>query len=195
VLLDEHWAAAGLDPAHPHAPLYRTAINEIARRLAAKKDTAASNVPLPGKANPVSVVLSEGTITVQPDRGGAPPGDSQVWECHTLRRPPKEGGKIEARERFSLLREAIEQQRQRREREEGLPASDARSGTDAVLHLRYLQAGGEPVPIPPGTPAQRKKHLAAYEDALRGVRLRVFPAVPKDDNDCPACPYFFVCPT
>jgi hypothetical protein len=62
-LLDEHWAAAGLDPAHPHAPLYRTAINEIARRLAAKKDTAASNAPLPGKANPVSVVLSEGTIT------------------------------------------------------------------------------------------------------------------------------------
>ena len=90
-------------------------------------------------------------------------------------------------ERHTLLREAIRQKEER--------AGAANAASPPALLLRYLQAPvAAPLPIPPGTPALRKKHLAAYDAALRGIRLQVFPATPREPDDCAACPYFFLCP-
>jgi hypothetical protein len=40
----------------------------------------------------------------------------------------------------------------------------------------------------------RARHLADYDRALRGIQLQVFNPAPADASDCPACPYFFICP-
>nr|CAA9251391.1 hypothetical protein AVDCRST_MAG63-2016 [uncultured Armatimonadetes bacterium] len=145
--------------------MYRAAAEEIVRSARAPLRTT--------EPEPLTVALEHGTISVKPDRVEGP----DRLECQTFRRPPKDG-KADPEQRHSLLREAAERHN--------------RAGGEVVLHLRYLRSG-ESVPLS-DKPKQRQKHLAAYDGALRGVRSGEFPAAPKDGDECPACPYFFICP-
>ena len=45
----------------------------------------------------------------------------------------------------------------------------------------------------PSTRRARENHLAAYNRALRGIRLRVFPAKPAEKDDCAGCAYLLIC--
>jgi len=119
----------------------------------------------------LSVRLENGTVTVRPD---AATPDLSTVELHTFRRPPKDEKRREAptEPRLSLLQEA--------------------AGDAAQVRVRYLQ-GDVVLPASDGK-KQREKHLAAYDRALQGIRLRVFDAAPADGGDCPNCPYLFLCP-
>lgn len=193
--LTENWTRFGPDPAHPHTPLYRQAAQEITGAFAARRageDSGSGNPRVFDAASgaPLTAALDNGEIRVRADRDPARHAHAPVWECHTFRRPPRDG-KVSADERHTLLREAIRQNGERNGEQMGATSSDALP----PLVLRHLQApGDDPLPISPGTPAQRKKHLAAYDAALRGIRLQVFPPTPREPDDCAACPYFFICP-
>ncbi len=182
----ENWTRFGPNPAHPHTPLYWEAAQEIVGAFTARGGDSQGHVLRNGAT--LTAAFDQGEIRVNAD--GRPEEKEKktnvaAWECHTFRRPPKDG-KVSADERHTLLREAI---RQKQDRDGG----DA-SGLPALV-LRYLQTpGADPLPIPAGTPALRKKHLAAYDAALHGIRLQVFPPTPREPDDCAACPYFFICP-
>ncbi len=165
-----YWPQVGPDPAHPHEEIYRLAAEEILTSL--PPETVPPQHPATA-VETLTVALEQGTLSVRPDVSH----DSARLECHTFRKPPKED-KVEVSGRHSLLREAAEQA--------GAPSGQV------ILHLRYVTAG-QTLPVP-DKPAQRKKHLAKYNEALRGIRLQVFSAAPDDADDCPACPYFFLCP-
>jgi superfamily I DNA/RNA helicase/Zn-dependent peptidase ImmA (M78 family) len=175
--LDGVWDEKGPDPTHPHAPLYREAAEEIVGRAKAGPVGEARFARAKADAPVLEVVLPSGVVTVQADAveaGGA------VLECRTFRRPPAEGEEsAPGGDRWlSLLQEAAK--------------TAGPGGTAAQVRMRFLQ-DGQVLPVA-DRPRQRANHLAAYEGALRGIQLNVFPPEPGDDGDCPSCPYFFICP-
>lgn len=162
-------AEAVSDVSHPHASLYRAAAEKIVVRERAAR-AAYGQRPEP---DALAVTLTHGVITVRPDdREGA-----VCLERHTFRKPPPNGA-VPSEARLSLLHEAARQ---------------AGGGEEVVVRQRYLRTG-DVLPVP-DKPKQRAKHLAHYEAALRGVALQMFPASPDDEKSCPACPFFFICPT
>lgn len=163
------WAERGPEPAHPHAPFYRRAAEEIVAHVAPSRERHNA-----GATTPLRVTLENGVVAVRPDAGVLTEGVVQ----ETFRKPPKDG-KIDPEPRLALLRTALEQQ--------------APDGA-VTLHLRFLRTG-DLLPVPPDRPKQREKHLAGYDRALRGIRLQIFAATPADPGDCPLCPYFFICPS
>lgn len=162
--LAARWGALGPDPAHPHEALYRRAAEEIVTR--------AANAPPGNTPDALAVQLENGVVSIRPDEA-----DAGRHVRHSFRKPPRDD-KVEPEPRLSLLREAAERH--------AAPA-------EVTIYQRYVRTG-ESLPVPPPTARQRARHLETYERALRGVRLRVFPADPGDLDDCPVCPFFFVCP-
>jgi hypothetical protein len=123
----------------------------------------------------LTLELENGAITVQPD--AADPSGT-VMECQTFRKPPVgEEPTVPNEPRFSLLSEA---------------ARRAHPNEPVRVNLHYLQSG-QTFPVPE-KPKVQARHLADYDRALKGIRLQVFNATPADASDCPACPYFFICP-
>ena len=221
--LEAAWLEHGMDDSHPHAPLYRRAAAEIVRRVSPLPLTltpsegreggigvdtssgtpqapgaplpAASVFPLPdtfrgegvrergpggGRRNPdaptLAVELKGGTLSVQPD--DVTPGDAGL-EMTTFRRPPV-GDEIwvpNDERRISLLWEAARQRD---------------PDTKPNIRLRYLRDGK--AYVAPDKSKIRQRHLQEYEQAIEGIRLNVFNPKPADAADCPACPYFFLCP-
>jgi len=179
--LEAAWRAEGPQPDHPLHDLYRAAAEKAVlgrsrepeafvtephppRRRVAAPEADAAEPPV------LTVSLPGGTIAVRPD---AATPDLSVVERQTFRRPPKEGEKDAPQDpRLSLLQAA--------------------TGGKARVDLHYLQNGT--VLTAPNRPRVREKHLAAYDRALRGIRLRVFDPTPAEASDCPSCPYFFLCP-
>lgn len=130
----------------------------------------AQSVPArPASARPLMALpLDHGTVLVRPDDAR----DTGAVERRTLRKPPApDAEKADPDLRLSLLQEVF--------------------GADQVS-VRFLQDGRR-LPVA-DKPRQRERHLDDYDRALRGIALKAFPAVPSDLADCPACPFFFVCP-
>jgi superfamily I DNA/RNA helicase len=181
--LEEAWEASGPDPAHPHAPLYREAADQIVRRSAggnrgAGARLASRRVPAPHNPQPLLVHLEGGGIVaVRPDAIVESENET-VWEVQSFRRAPS--GPIEApmdEPRLSLLQEAQFQ----------------KAGSQPVsVAFHYLQTG-QLLPVP-DRPRKRATHLSQYARAVQGIQLQVFRPAPADSRDCCACPYFFVCP-
>jgi hypothetical protein len=182
------WAEVGPDPAHPHTPLYRDVAEEIVTRCWGVRDgedaSAPATRPPEDAGAPASfhVVLPNGTVCVRADGRD----EAGAWERRTFRKPPKDEDDAPAaapsappEPRLSLLQEAV------------LRQTGAGAGRP-VVRLRFLRTGMV-LPLA-DKPKQRAKHLAEYDRALQGIRLRVFPAAPADPDDCPTCPYFFICP-
>lgn len=188
--LETNWVAYGPEPSHPHASLYR----EAAEQTVARAATPGRNMPSPPRDVPLrrlkgpvapssqpashsglSLPLENGVVMVRAD---ATDEEGRRMECQTFRKPPQSGdAEASTTMRLSLLYEA---------------AARANPGAEVSVHLRYLQTG-DTFPVA-DKPKQREKHLAAYDRALKGIRLKVYDPAPTDAGDCPTCPYFFICP-
>ena len=201
--LDAAWLEHGMDDTHPHAPLYRRAAAEIVGRRSplpltpsegrGGTDTGRDNavlssalvLPLPSEGvrgrglqdtSTLNVELDSGSLSVRPD--DATPEDSGL-EMTTFRRPPV-GDEIwvpNDERRISLLWEAARQRD---------------PDNKPNIRLRYLR--DNKAYVAPDKSKIRQRHLQEYEQALQGIRLNVFNPKPADAADCPACPYFFLCP-
>jgi DNA helicase-2/ATP-dependent DNA helicase PcrA len=65
------------------------------------------------------------------------------------------------------------------------------SGNHSEIEVFSLLTGNiEPISLNDKTAATRIGH---YNDALRGILENHYPASPKEDRDCPRCPYYFIC--
>jgi superfamily I DNA/RNA helicase len=158
------WERHGPDGAHPHAPLYR----RVAERLAATPPVSPRTQPSEER----TVELRYGSVRVAADAVT----DDGTLERRTFRRPPDpDDTDVLPEPRLSLLAEAA-----------------AQAGQPRPVQVRFLQNGAV-LPVA-DRPRQRERHLDTYERALRGIALQVFPNRPTDLTDCPACPYFFLCP-
>jgi hypothetical protein len=118
--------------------------------------------------------LENGSITVYPE---GLTEDGTAIETSTFRKVPAEGADAPPEMRQSLLTEA---------------ASLAANGRAVTVRMRYLQTG-ETRPVA-DKPKIRQKHLAAYNEALKGIKLRVWDPSPQEASECPDCPFFFLCP-
>jgi hypothetical protein len=122
----------------------------------------------------LTLPLENGAVIVQPE---ALAENGTIIETSTFRKVPAEGADAPPEMRQSLLAEA---------------ASRAASGTPVTVRMRYLQTG-ETRPVA-DKPKIRQKHLAAYDEALKGIKLHVWDPAPQEASDCPDCPFFFLCP-
>jgi superfamily I DNA/RNA helicase len=179
--LEAAWVEHGLEPDHPYTPLYKQAAGEIVARAKPNGVTDRTDAPShrrtadTERVPTLTLELENGAIIVRPDAIG-PTGN--VLECQTFRKPPVGEEPIVPNEpRFSLLLEA---------------ARRANPTETVTVNLHYLQSG-QTFPVPE-KPKVRARHLADYDRALKGIRLKVFNPAPADASDCPACPYFFICP-
>ncbi|GAB4462105.1 MAG: hypothetical protein OHK0029_28330 [Armatimonadaceae bacterium] len=182
--LEDAMERHGLEDDHPHAPVYREAAEEIVTREAQKAVRFRGEVVAFSRRSArknrddlptLELRLANGTITIQPDHVDPL---TKTYEWQSFGKPPTtvEPALPEDGKPF-LLQEAV-----RRSVSGG-----------GEIQLRYMQNGAT-VPLKE-SPYHRKKHIQAYDRALRGMRLQVFNPAPRDPaRDCPECPYFFICP-
>ncbi len=144
---------------------WRNAYRAEADRIAARSPANAKLAPAPA----YRIELPEGTVEIRPD-GIA--HDGAVTRITFAKK--KETGQSDAPN--TLLFTA------------------APEGT--AVRVRHIRTGEERA-IEPTTNAStrraRESHLAAYNRALRGIRLQVFPPTPVDKNDCADCAYLLIC--
>ena len=138
---------------------------KMAREIVAKSVPACP----PNQRPLMALPLDSGTILVRPDDFSE---STRQVERRTLRKPPApDVEKADPDLRLSLLQETF--------------------GPDQVF-VRFLQ-NGRRLPVA-DRPRIRERHLDDYDRALRGIALKVFPATPSERDECPSCPYFFICP-
>jgi DNA helicase-2/ATP-dependent DNA helicase PcrA len=65
-------------------------------------------------------------------------------------------------------------------------------GHSASFEVQYLTTN-EPVAIT--LDGVMKRRLADAEKALDQIAKGIYPAQPKDGEDCPRCPHYFICPS
>jgi superfamily I DNA/RNA helicase len=177
--LDAAWVERGPAHWHPHARLYRAAADEIVAGAAANPDLASANRRRAATATSppqqaLTLALEHGDVLVH--AGLLDPG-TPVFEQATYRRAPAADTPVDPEPRISLLQEA---------------AAAAGTPTMPVVRMRYVQSGETRAVA--DKPKMRQKHLAAYDRAIRGIRLKLWPPAPEEGTDCAACPYLFVCP-
>ncbi len=73
-----------------------------------------------------------------------------------------------------------------------LHAVREKMGRSATFEVQYLTTN-EPVPIT--LDGVMKNRLADAEKALDQIAKGLYPAQPKDGEDCPRCPHYFTCPS
>jgi hypothetical protein len=122
----------------------------------------------------LTLPLENGVIRVQPE---VISDDGTAIECNTFRKMPAEGSDAPPEMHQSLLAEA---------------ASLAAHGKPVTVQMRYVQTGE--TRFVADKPKIRQKHLAAYNQALKGIQLKVWEPAPEEASDCPNCPFFFLCP-
>jgi hypothetical protein len=174
--LEAAWKEKGPDPLHPHNGLYRVAAEKIVALPPDRPAEAAISRRTENPAEPplLTLPLENGVITVQPE---ALTENGTLIETSTFRKVPVEGADVAPEMHQSLLAEA---------------AALAANGKPVTVRMRYLQTG-ESRPVA-DKPKIRQKHLAAYDQALKGIKLRVWEPSPQEATDCPNCPFFFLCP-
>lgn len=165
--LGQQWEAQG-PVGHPHEPLLRKRAEEIVTQLSRHRAERA------GKADrPVIVRLPGGSIRLRLDFTQETSDGRLVVEWYRTGRPSDEDHK---KKRLALIRQGVLQS------EDGRPVD---------LQILYL-ATGERRPVPE-QPRYEPKRVEKYDNALHGIQRGEFPANPSDEN-CPACPFFFICP-
>lgn len=172
--LEEVWAVSG--PArHLHEAKYKESalqMLEHALRLMEGRE--------PERRLRLTATLPSCRVSVRPDAMQRRSEDDTLVLARRLTGKP---GDNDARDKkLALLRRA---------------ASETLPGEACVLELHYL-ADGRTVEIPP-PPTPHKVQLEAdrlvkYDDAARGIRLRLFPARPVSADECQTCAYALVCP-
>jgi superfamily I DNA/RNA helicase/Zn-dependent peptidase ImmA (M78 family) len=174
--LSQAWQEKGPDPLHPHNDMYRTAAEKIVGRPSERPAKAAVKRRAENTAETplLSLPLEHGTITVQPESLSE---NGLVVESSNFRRLPPEGDEVAPEMHQSLLAEA---------------ASLAAKGKPVTVRMRYLQTGE--IRTVADKPKIRQKHLAVYDQALKGIGLRVWEPAPQEASECPNCPFFFLCP-
>jgi superfamily I DNA/RNA helicase len=183
--LEDAMERHGLEEDHPHAPVYREVATEIVQREAEKAIRfRGEKVAFPRRLSraerpempTLQLTLANGTITIQPD---AMDSMANTFEWQTFGKPPETPEPVTPEDgRPFLLHEAV-----RRSNPQNTPH----------VQIRYMQSGAT-IPLKDSV-YHRKKHLQAYEGALRGMRLKMFDPSPRDPvRDCPTCPYYFICP-
>lgn len=165
--LAKQWEEQG-PVGHPHEPLLRKRAEEIVTQLCRHR---AGRV---GRANrPVTVRLPRGSIRLRLDFTEETSDGRLVVEWYRTGRPSDEDHR---KKRLALIRQAVVQS------EDGRPVD---------LQIFYLSTG-ERRPVPE-QPRYEPKRVEKYDNALHGIQRGEFPLNPSDEN-CPACPFFFICP-
>lgn len=185
------WDRHGPEETHPFTPLYRAEAEKIVAREAEKGTAFPSYRPsesmsrVRGRGSrpdlpTLSLTLPNGTVTVQPDTVDAVANE---YEIQSFRKPPETGAdvKVDGDGTPYLVQEIARR----------APANP--TAPPATVRIRFMQSG-ESFPLV-DKPREREKHVKAYDGALRGIRLQMYQPAPKDPmEECPACPYYFICP-
>lgn len=174
---------------HPHASLFR---ERAAAILARAFETEFALPPTVAQETlELKVTLPSGSIRFRPDTLTTEPGRIIV-ERVTTGTP---GDKDHTDERNALYRQAARQQ------QGGALSGSASSKIptpdvlpEVEVRLRYLTTGE--VRIIPAAPRYEPARLDKYEQALRGMASKSYPAQPENAvTQCPHCAFFFFCPS
>jgi DNA helicase-2/ATP-dependent DNA helicase PcrA len=168
--LEERWQEAGPGD-HPHAPILRARAMEIVGRFCTF--ATASGEERRETAEAVAQ-LPGGRVKVRLDAVAETPDGALLVERYDTGRPSEDDHRDP---RLAMMRESAKQ-----ERAQGRPVR---------VVIRYLSTGDEKEV--PEKPRYEQPRVEKYDEALRGIRAGDFPARPSEEN-CPRCPFFFICP-
>ena len=166
--LDDNWKLQG-PSGHPYESIYRK--NAEAMIINAFQKGMFS--PRAVKCEPVEIPLEYGRVRFTPDH-------LEVREDGTRVMRRARTGRIGKDEKddpvYGLYYAA---------------AKTTGAGKSAEIEVFSLSTGNiEPLSLNDKLAATRTGH---YNDALRGILENQYPASPKEDRDCPRCPYYFIC--
>ncbi len=173
-LFDAEWAATPALSQHAYAPLYRQSAQNLIARFYKPDVQNAPPAPLT-PLTPFVVERQDGEIVIRAEQN-AP-------ETGTAGRASKTNGVTFRTYRKTPARTAAEPDLRHVLLGEATPN----------VSVRFLQTG-DVLPLAKVTDKARQQQLARADRALKGIRLRVFAPDPTEPKECPACPYFFVCP-
>jgi DNA helicase-2/ATP-dependent DNA helicase PcrA len=173
--LDEVWGTRGpVD--HPHDPLYRRFAQTLVSRAAQGESNELHKDPSQGLKWVVD--LPHGRVELVPDRI-AHLVDPETLEEYTAVQKVRVGRPSESegdRNIYALYHSA---------------ATKAYGDKPHKVQTFYLSTG-EPVDAPM-TATKLNTRLKRYDDAIQGIQRGDFPPRP-DDQLCPGCANFFICP-
>jgi superfamily I DNA/RNA helicase/Zn-dependent peptidase ImmA (M78 family) len=172
--LDEFWQAAEVD-AHPYAPIYKQKAREIVRRMCGKIENSGSVAEI---ISPTFEVKIEGAIVrVKLDaleiveNGGEITAQIRKYKTG---KSPKKNDPDDAEILMTVAAQA------------NFPEAKA------VLHRIYLS--DDSVAEVSISAKVIENRLRKYEKAVEGIVKRIFEPSP-NDNNCPHCAHFFICPS
>jgi DNA helicase II / ATP-dependent DNA helicase PcrA len=169
--LDEYWKENDLDT-HAYAPVYRAEAEEMLRRMCRQVSETEGEFLHPTW----EVELENGAIVVRPDNVEMIKNETETRVVVRRFRTGKAPNKIEVKEIDGLLQYAV-----KTHYPEAAP----------VMQKKYLGDG-----VTHDLPFDDKKinnRLKKYNDAIEQIQNGEFSPKPNSDN-CPGCPYFFICP-
>ena len=150
---------------HPYAMVYRHAADEIVGSAVARRSSGAEILDADWR-----IKRPEGQIKVRPDHVEKGVDGPVVRRLRTGRPPKKIDDNIYALYHSAAMQELGE----------------------ARVEALYLTTGeAKPVPMSAKVIDNR---LEKYDAAIAGIRAGRFPATP-DEQKCPRCPQYFICPT
>jgi superfamily I DNA/RNA helicase/Zn-dependent peptidase ImmA (M78 family) len=158
---------------HAHADLFRARAREMAGRIlvGAAREPAVRHVA--AGVEELAADFPAGRVRIRVDHAVESEEGGLSLERYDSGRP---GDKDHTDPRLALIRKA---------------AKAERPGQPVDLQIRYLSTG-ETKSVPE-QPRYEPARVAKYESALEGIRDGDFTPNPSPDN-CPGCPFFFVCP-
>lgn len=174
--LGEFWQAAEIER-HAYAAIYRQSAEEIIRRAFRRfqsntndRDVFNASFDLKVAGGAVRILLDDLEIAQTES------GKTVIARQYKTGRQPKTKETVKDRE--VLMFQAIK---------ENFP--------DAAPVLRKIYLSDETTADESVTETVIKNRIAKYEKAIAGINGGIFPAAPKDADDCPNCPHFLICPS
>jgi len=164
---DEEWESRGFAE-HAHAELLNLRAKECLKSVIEQSHDLEEPLEL-------TLRFPEGSIRVQPHHFAVSEDGGIAIEQWRVGRPSDSDHK---KPKLALIRKAAKETR-----------PDARS---VEIRLRYL-ATGETKEIPEKTRYEPDR-VAKYGRALAGIAAGEFPAEPESVDQCPRCPFYFICP-
>ncbi|MDQ3748723.1 MAG: UvrD-helicase domain-containing protein [Acidobacteriota bacterium] len=170
--LNEFWRAAEID-AHAYAPIYKKGAEEIVRRMCRRIENAGAEILRPT----FEVKVSNGAVRVRLDAVEITEIEGETRAVIRKYKTGKQPKKPTTDDVDALVMRAAKEQ---------FP--------EAAPLLQKIYLSDDTAQDQNVTEKVIKNRLEKYERAIDGINSQKFPATPSDDN-CPHCPYFFICPS